>query len=56
VRARSGWLIVVALSLISRLALAADWSEDQVPKLPSGEKPVRLFNGKDLAGWEGHIG
>ncbi len=54
--ARSGWLVVVALSLVSRLALAADWSEEQIPKLPSGETPVRLFNGKDLTGWEGHIG
>ncbi len=54
--ARSGWLVVVALSLVSRLALAADWSEDQVSKLPSGESPVRLFNGTDLSGWEGHIG
>lgn len=54
--ARSGWLIVVALSLVSRLAVAADWSEEQVSKLPASEKAVRLFNGKDLAGWEGHIG
>ncbi|MBI4600575.1 MAG: DUF1080 domain-containing protein [Planctomycetes bacterium] len=28
-----------------------DWSERQ--KLPEGEKPVRLFNGRDLDGWEG---
>src|SRR5205814_1993858 len=55
VLARFGWLVVVVLSLVSRLALAADWSEEQIPKLPSAEKPVRLFNGKDLAGWEGHI-
>ncbi|HLJ12749.1 MAG TPA: serine hydrolase, partial [Planctomycetaceae bacterium] len=52
---RSFWLVVVAFSLASRLALAADWSEEQVAKLPAGEKAVRLFNGKDLAGWEGHI-
>jgi CubicO group peptidase (beta-lactamase class C family) len=56
VLARSGWLVVVAFSLVSRLALAADWSEEQVSKLPSGETPVRLFSGKDLSGWEGHIG
>jgi CubicO group peptidase (beta-lactamase class C family) len=56
VLARSGWLVVVALSLVSRLALAADWSEEQASKLPSGETPARLFNGKDLSGWEGHIG
>ena len=54
--ARSGWLVVVTFSMLSRLALAADWSEEQIPKLPSGETPVRLFNGKDLTGWEGHIG
>ncbi len=55
--ARTGWL-VVALSLVVNggPALAADWSEDQISKLPSGEKPLRLFNGKDLDGWEGHIG
>jgi hypothetical protein len=33
----------------------ADWSEQQVSKLPAGEEPVRLFNGKDLSGWEGQI-
>jgi CubicO group peptidase (beta-lactamase class C family) len=56
VLARSGWLVVVVLSLLSRLALAADWSEEQISKLPSGETPVKLFNGKDLTGWEGHVG
>jgi hypothetical protein len=35
---------------------AADWSEQQVARLPKTEKPVRLFNGKDLAGWEGLTG
>lgn len=29
------------------------WSEKQVSKLPKGEKPVHLFNGKDFTGWEG---
>ena len=29
------------------------WSEKQVSKLPKSEKPVRLFNGKDLSGWVG---
>jgi CubicO group peptidase (beta-lactamase class C family) len=53
---RSVWLFVVAVSLVSRTAPAADWSEEQIPKLPSGETPARLFNGKDLSGWEGHIG
>ncbi|MGQ0636938.1 MAG: serine hydrolase [Planctomycetaceae bacterium] len=55
-RARSISLAVVVLALASRLALAADWSEEQISKLPSGETPVRLFNGKDLTGWEGHTG
>lgn len=30
-----------------------DWSQVQISKLPKTEKPVRLFNGKDLTGWEG---
>src|SRR5688572_3539055 len=25
-------------------------------RFPGGEKPVKLFNGKDLEGWEGHTG
>jgi len=60
VLARSGWLLVVVVSLASSAlsgpALAADWSEEQIAKLPPGEKPLRLFNGKDLEGWEGHVG
>lgn len=44
------------LTLVANLALAADWSEEQITRLPAGEQPVRLFNGQDLAGWEGHIG
>jgi hypothetical protein len=39
------------------LALAtlcsADWS--QSIKFPESEKPVALFNGKDLTGWEGNM-
>jgi CubicO group peptidase (beta-lactamase class C family) len=38
------------------VATAADWSEEQIAKLPSGEEPVRLFNGKNTDGWEGHVG
>ncbi len=55
-------MIIVAsigplLCLLSlQTAAAADWSESQVARLPVGEKPVRLFNGRDLEGWEGHIG
>lgn len=33
----------------------ADWTEDQVPSLPKGEQPVRLFNGRDLSDWDGHV-
>lgn len=32
----------------------ADWSSSV--KFPEGEKPVKLFNGKDLEGWEGNTG
>lgn len=32
---------------------AADWSRQQVEKLPKNEQPVFLFNGTDLTGWEG---
>ncbi|MEX2287580.1 MAG: DUF1080 domain-containing protein [Planctomycetaceae bacterium] len=31
----------------------SDWSSQQVGKLPKSEKPIHLFNGKDLSGWEG---
>ena len=30
-----------------------DWSIQQISKLPKSEKPIRLFNGKDLSGWKG---
>ncbi len=33
---------------------AADWSASV--KFPAGETPVKLFNGKDLEGWEGNTG
>ncbi|MBI3464961.1 MAG: serine hydrolase, partial [Planctomycetes bacterium] len=55
-RARSNCLVLLAVSLLCRLAAAADWSEEQISRLPAGERPARLFNGKDLAGWEGQIG
>ncbi len=45
-----------ALWACPAVAMAADWSEEQIAKLPSGEVPVRLFNGKDTDGWEGHVG
>ena len=48
--------LLVALLAASRLSpplQAADWSHDQIPHLPAGELPVRLFNGHDLSGWAG---
>jgi len=57
--------ILSALALTGLLALGAlncpaaddspsgsDWSASV--KFPESEKPIRLFNGKDLEGWEGH--
>ncbi|MGE3315139.1 MAG: DUF1080 domain-containing protein [Planctomycetaceae bacterium] len=35
---------------------AGDWSARQIPKLPKSEKPIHLFNGSDLTGWEGQTG
>jgi hypothetical protein len=37
-------------------AVSADWSSQQIAKLPASEKPVHLFNGVDLSNWEGQIG
>lgn len=34
-------------------APAVDWAASV--KLPASEQPVKLFNGKDLTGWEGQI-
>lgn len=47
------FLLLLALSL--NTSLAEGWSEQQIPKLPEGEKAVRLFNGQDFTGWEGQI-
>ena len=44
-------IFMFAASHVSQVA--ADWSEDQVAKLPKGETPVRLFNGQDFSGWSG---
>jgi CubicO group peptidase (beta-lactamase class C family) len=53
--ARRGLSLLSVCFLWPSLTLnAADWSEEQIPKLPPGEEAVKLFNGKDLAGWEGH--
>ena len=40
------------LILAAATLRAADWS--QSIKFPESEKPVALFNGKDLTGWEGN--
>jgi hypothetical protein len=53
--ARSRWF-VVAMFLAGTQAMAADAVEDAVKKLPAAEKAVRLFNGKDLEGWDGAKG
>jgi CubicO group peptidase (beta-lactamase class C family) len=42
-----------AAMLLATSSNADDWSQSQIAKLPAGEVPVSLFNGKDLDGWEG---
>ena len=49
-------IVVATLLCSANSAAAGDWSEEQISRLPAGETPVRLFNGKDLSGWEGHTG
>lgn len=34
---------------------AASWTEQQLSRLPKAEKPLRLFDGKTLEGWQGQI-
>ena len=34
----------------------ADWTNQQVERLPASEAPQSLFNGKDLTGWNGREG
>lgn len=47
--------VVLCWGMIPAFASAADWSEQQISKLPKNEKAVQLFNGKDFTGWEGQI-
>ncbi len=47
--------LVFAAMPVSAAEPSADWSGEQAKKLPKSEKPVYLFNGKDLTGWEGQI-
>ncbi len=48
-------LFLLLLTLSLKTSQAEGWSEEQIPKLPDGEKAVRLFNGRDFTGWEGQI-
>ena len=41
--------LLVCVSFVRADDPLADWEK----KFSAGEKPVRLFNGKDLTGWEG---
>lgn len=45
-------IAAVATALRAEDKPAADWSASV--KFPATEKAVKLFNGKDLAGWQGH--
>lgn len=49
-------ILAFGLFLLLPCIALADWSEEQIEKLPDGEQPIRLFNGKDLEGWHGHVG
>jgi len=49
----ASWLVFSFVMVLR--SFAADWSEEQIASLPSEEKAVRLFNGQDFHGWEGHI-
>jgi hypothetical protein len=46
-------LVVAFVPVFAVEPSASDWSEQQIGKLPASEKPIHLFNGKDLTGWEG---
>jgi hypothetical protein len=51
--------LLAAVLLVCPLPARPDDSatfEAAVKKLPAKEKPIRLFNGKDLTGWEGAKG
>jgi hypothetical protein len=47
------FVLLPAMAVTATIGNAADWSEEQIARLPASEKPVRLFNGKDLSGWDG---
>lgn len=54
VRIVSGMLSLM-LSLIATVASAQEVDWAATVKLPATEKGIKLFNGKDLTGWEGEI-
>lgn len=45
--------LIIAAPVYAEEKNAADWSEQQIAKLPASEKPIHLFNGKTFEGWEG---
>lgn len=47
------WLLLATLGACALARAEDDWSSSV--KFPAEEKPVKLFNGKDFEGWEGHI-
>jgi 3-keto-disaccharide hydrolase len=47
-----GWLFVAASTLFAHAQ--ADWT--RTVAFPKSEKPIMLFNGRDLSGWEGQTG
>lgn len=48
-------VLLVVLMVFAAAAHAEDF-DGLLKKLPEAEKPIRLFNGKDLAGWDGAEG
>jgi hypothetical protein len=52
IRVLASLLLTFGFVAALRAADDAAWSESV--KFPDGEKPVKLFNGKDLSGWHGH--
>lgn len=45
-------IIIASATVLAAEPPVTDWA--QSVKLPASEKPVVLFNGKDLAGWKGN--
>lgn len=52
------WILIATCSLFSSFVNPISAQEDHWAasvKLPEGEQPVALFNGKNLEGWEGNL-